>query len=97
MGAHSATPPDPINDLCSLTAKYISSKYFTYHSVQIFKILFQGFYSSESDPPHKIMLYWFYYSAQLAFSFPPDQNGRLEMFCTTKVPAPKGQLGGTSP
>jgi len=27
--------------------------------VQIFKILFEGFYSPESDPPHKIMLYCF--------------------------------------
>jgi len=29
------------------------------------------------------MRYWFYYSTQLAFSFPPDQNGRVEIFCTT--------------
>jgi len=28
------------------------------------------FYSPESDPPHKIMRYWFYYSIYLCFSFP---------------------------
>jgi len=44
-------PPDPINDLCSLTGKSISEKCFTYRSVQIFQILFGRFYSSESDPP----------------------------------------------
>jgi len=40
----------------------MSEKYFTYCSVQIWKILFRRFYSSGSDPPHKIMWYWFYYS-----------------------------------
>ena len=34
----------------------------TYRSVQIFKIMFRRFYSPESDPPHRIMRYWFYYS-----------------------------------
>jgi len=52
--------PDPINHVCSLTGRYISEKYFTYRSVQIFKILFRRFYSPESDPPHKIMRYRFY-------------------------------------
>jgi len=36
-------PPDPINHVCSLTGKYISKKYFTYGSVQIFKIIFRRF------------------------------------------------------
>jgi len=57
-------PPDPINHICSLTGKWILKNYFTYRSVQIFKILFQGFNSPESDPPHKIMQYWVYYSTQ---------------------------------
>jgi len=61
-------PPDPINHLCSLTGKYISENYCTYRSVQIFKILFPGLYP-ESDPPHKMMRYWFYYSTQLVFHF----------------------------
>jgi len=30
----------------------------------------------------------------MAFSFPPDQNSRVEIFCTIEVPAPKGHLGG---
>jgi len=38
-----------MNDLYSLTGKYIPRKYFTYRSVQIFKILFQGFYTPKSD------------------------------------------------
>jgi len=38
-----ALPLTPINDLCSLTGVCISQKCFTYFSVQIFKILFQGF------------------------------------------------------
>ena len=50
-----ACPPDPINHLCSLTGEQISQQHFTYRSVQILKILFQIFYSPESDPPHKIM------------------------------------------
>ena len=32
-----AYPPDPINDLCSLTGVCISEKYFTYRSVQSLK------------------------------------------------------------
>jgi len=55
------------------------------------------FYSPESDPPHKIMRYWFYYSIWLVFSFPPDHAGHLELFCTTVVPVSKGHLGGASP
>jgi len=43
--------------ISSLTGLCISQKYFTYRSVHIFKILFQGFYAPESDPPHKIMRY----------------------------------------
>jgi len=55
------------------------------------------FNSPESDPPHKIMRYWFYYSIWLGLSFPPDHAGLLEMICTTVVPVSKGHLGGTSP
>ena len=90
-------PPDPINHLCSLTGKQISEKYFTYRSVQMFKILFWRFYSPESDPLHKIMRYWFYYSIQLGLSFPSDHDGQVEMFCNTVVPAPKGHFGGGQP
>ena len=55
------------------------------------------FYSPESDPPHKIMRYWFYYSIWLGFSFPQDHAGLVEMICTTVVPISKGHLGGASP
>jgi len=53
-----------------------------------------GFDSLESDPPHKIMRYWFYYSIELGFSFPPDHAGLVEMICTTVVPLSKGHLRG---
>jgi len=36
-------PPDPINDVLSLTGKYISKMYFTYCPVQIYKIMFRKF------------------------------------------------------
>ena len=62
----SVCSPDPNNHLCSLTGKYISEKYFTYRSVQIFEILLEAFYSPESDTRHKIMQDWFDYSTQLA-------------------------------
>ena len=37
----------------------------------MFKLLFWGFCSPESDPPHKIMQYCLYSSIWLVFSFPP--------------------------
>ena len=37
------------------------------------------FCSPKSDPPHKIMRYWFYYSIWLGFSFPPDRICQVEM------------------
>jgi len=56
----SSHPRVPINCSCSLTGVCISEKHFMYRSVQIFTILFQRFYAPGSDPPHKIMRYWFY-------------------------------------
>jgi len=55
------------------------------------------FYSHESDPPHKIICYLFYYSVWLGFSFQSDQTGLFQMICTTVVPVQKGHLGGASP
>ena len=55
------------------------------------------FCSPESDPPHKIMHYWFYYSIWLGFSFPRDHAGLVEMIRTTVVQVSKGHLGETSP
>ena len=62
-----------------------------------FKSCCREFYSTESDPPHKIMRYWFYYSFWLGFSFQPDHAGLVEMICTTVAPVSKGHLGGASP
>jgi len=44
---HTATHYNPLQQ----------EKCFTYHSVQILKILFKGFYPLKSDPPHNIMRY----------------------------------------
>jgi len=43
-----SVPPDPINYLCSLTGVCISQKYFTSRWVQIFQILFQGWFYAKS-------------------------------------------------
>jgi len=61
--------PDPINYSCSLTGRQISEKSFACRSVQIFKVWFRGFNSPGSDPPHKIMRYWFNHLTRSAFSF----------------------------
>jgi len=55
------------------------------------------FNSPESDPPHKIMRYWVYYSIWFGFLSPPDHAGLVEIICTTVVPVSKGHLGGASP
>jgi hypothetical protein len=55
------------------------------------------FYSPESDPPHKIMRYWFYYSVWLGFSFPPDRICQVEMICIGGVPVSKRHFGGAGP
>ena len=44
------------------------------------------FYSPESDPPHKIMRYWVYYSTQLCLGFPliePSGGNDLCGRCTS--------------
>jgi len=61
------------------------------------KSCYGDFQSPESDPPHKIMRYWSYYSIWLGFSFPPDHAGLVEMICTAVVPVSKGHLGGATP
>jgi len=55
------------------------------------------FYSLESDPPHKIMRYWIYYSTQLCFGFPPDRICQVEMICIGGVPVLKRHFGGAGP
>jgi hypothetical protein len=55
------------------------------------------FYSPQSDPPHKIMRYWIYYSTQLCFGFPPDRICQVEMICIGCVPVSKRHFGGAGP
>jgi len=55
------------------------------------------FHSPESDPPHKIMRYWVYYSTQLCFWFPPDRICQVEMICIVGVPVLKRHFGGAGP
>jgi len=55
------------------------------------------FYSPESDPPHKIMRYWVYYSTQLVFGFPPDRICQVEMICIGGVPVLERYFGGAGP
>jgi len=55
------------------------------------------FYSPESDPPHKIMWYWVYYSTKLVFGFPPDRSCQAEMICIGGVPVLKRHFGGAGP
>jgi len=57
----------------------------------------RDFYSPESDPPHKIMRYWIYYSIWLGFSFPPDRICQVEMICIGGVPLSKRHFGGAGP
>ena len=56
-----------------------------------------NFYSPESDPPHKIMRYWFYYSIWLGFLFPTDRIRQMEMICIGGVPVSKKHFGGAGP
>jgi len=56
-----------------------------------------AFYSPESDPPHKILRYWVYYSTQLIFGFPPDRICQVEMICVGGVPVLKRHFGGAGP
>jgi len=59
--------------------------------------MFRRFYSQESDPPHKIMRYGVYYSAQLCFGFPSDRICQEEMICIGGVPVLKRHFGGAGP
>jgi len=89
-----------MNNLSSLTGKSISEKYFTYRSVQIFKIMFRGFYFPNSNSSHKIMRYCFYYSTwqhSWLLHFRPTEICRMEDMCTSWVPVPQRHLGGASP
>jgi len=57
----------------------------------------RDFYSPESDPPHKIMRYWVFYSTHLSFGFPPDRICQVEMICISGVAVLKRHFGGAGP
>jgi len=57
----------------------------------------EDFYSPESDPQHKIIRYWDYYSTQLSFGFPPDRICQAEMICIGGAPVLKRHFGGAGP
>ena len=84
-------------ELSSLPDRQIFRNLFYLSRDTNIKNLCKGSDAPRSDPLHKVMRYWFYCSTQFAFSFSPDQNGRLKMFCTTKVPALEGRIGGAGP
>ena len=60
----------------------------------IFKILFRRLYSPVSDPPHKIMRYWVYYSTQLSYWFRPDRNLSGDLICFGGAPGLKRLSAG---
>jgi len=57
----------------------------------------EGFYSQESDPPHKIMNYWVYYSTQLSFLISNNRIRHFEMISIGGAPILKRNFGGASP
>ena len=100
-------PPDPINHVYSLPGKQISNFFFTYPSIQIFKILFRGFFSQKSI--ENLILRTRSYGTALItqhswlLHFRQAEICLVEMICTkvvptvVVVPASKGHLGGASP
>jgi len=85
----------------SLPGKYMSQKYFTCPSVQIFKILFGGFYSQKSNKNLIVRTRpcgnAFINQNSWLIHFHETEICLFEMICTTVVPASKGHLGGASP
>jgi len=75
--------------------------YFTYRLVQIFEILFRGFYFQKSNKNlilrtrSRGTAFITQYSWLLHFR--QAEICLAEMICTTVVPASKGHLGGASP
>ena len=94
-------PSYPINHVYSLPGKWISKKYFTCRSIQIFKILFRGFVSRKSN--ENLILRTRSCGTALItqhswlLHFRQAEICLVEMICTSVVPASKGLLGGASP
>jgi len=90
-------PPDPISDVCSLQVNRFAESVLLIVQYRYLKSYSGDFYSPESDPPHKIMRYWFYYSIWLGFSFQSDRICQLEMICIGGVPVSNRHFGGAGP
>ena len=56
--------------------------------------MFRRFYSPESDPSHKIMRFWFYYSIWFGFSFQSERIYHPEMICVAVYQFRKGISAG---
>jgi len=57
------------NQSCSLKWNRFPENVFLIVQYKCFKASSGGFYSQESDPPHRIMRYWLYYSISWFFHF----------------------------
>jgi len=65
-------PTQSLICVCCQIARFLE---FVWLVVQYkYKKSFLGSDAPESDPPHKIMWYWLYYSTRLTFSYPPDKK-----------------------
>jgi len=58
--------------------------------------MFRRFYSPESDPPHKIMRYWFYYSISWVFNFYLTTLVRWKWFVPQLYHFRRGISGGAA-
>ena len=76
-------PHDPMTHSCLLPDCKISRNRFACRLAHIYKIVCGGSDAPGSDLLHKIIRYWFYYPTRLAILFRSDQNGRVEIFCTS--------------
>ena len=89
-------PPDPINHVCSLTGRWISKNHFTYRSVQIFKILFQGFILQNLILRTRLCGTGFITQPSCVFDFRFTEICQAEMICIGGVPVLKRYFSGAS-
>ena len=89
--------PDPISHVVPLQVNRFAESIVLIVQYRYLKSCSGDFTSPESDPPHKIMRYWFYYSIWLVFSFPPDRICQAQMICIGGVPVSKRHFGGAGP